>query len=225
MSEDTAGEHGGGADGGGLLPSEERDTSRLVSFSDAVFAVAITLLVLSLEIPSGLSPAMFRDQLRDIVPSITAYGFSFWVVSSFWLAHHRAFFLIRRVDERLLLLNLGLLCLVVLVPFPTQVLGDYGDQAPAIMMYAGTVGAAALLSSVLWWYASHNHRLIDPAISADFVRRLNLRGMVVAVLFLVSVPLALVSTDLPKYCWFGALSLRMVLDRRLRHAHRFDRHP
>jgi uncharacterized membrane protein len=190
-----------------------------------VFAVAITLLVLSLEVPPDLSPARFREELNEELSQFLAYALSFGVVSVFWLAHHRAFMLVRRVDERLLALNLAFLSVIVLIPFPTQLLGEYGDQAPAVMLYGGTIAAAAFLSSALWWYASRHHRLIDPRTPTSYIRHASLRGAVVAVVFLASIPLALVSPQAPVYCWLIAFAARAVLARRFGSVHDVYRDP
>lgn len=214
-----------GDDPGGFLSEDARNADRLIGFSDGVFAVAITLLVLSLDVPGGLSPAELRHEIHNELPSFGAYALSFGAVSVFWLAHHRAFMLVRRVDERLLTLNLLFLSVIVLVPFPTQLLGEYGDQATPVMLYGGTIAAAAFLSSALWWYASRHHRLIDPRTPASFIRHAGLRGAIIAVVFLASVPLALVSPKAPLYCWVAALVLRVLLSRRFGSVHRVYRDP
>jgi uncharacterized membrane protein len=190
------------------------DAARLVAFSDSVFAVAITLLVLSINIPEDLNNVRYRAELRDAVPSLEAYALSFAVISSFWLAHHRCFARIRKVDNRLLVLNLLFLAVVTLIPFPTDVLGNYGDHPSAVMMYAGAVGGAAFLSWSLWWYATRNHHLVDPDIPVETMRQANFRGLAVSATFFGSIPVALVDADLAKYMWFAPLFVMFYARRR-----------
>ena len=102
---------------------EELEFGRVLAFTDGVFAIAITLLVLALDVPPNLDDvgAALRDRSSDFV----AYGISFAVLGSIWLAHHRFYTLVARFDGRLIVLNLLYLALVALVPFSAELLGHY----------------------------------------------------------------------------------------------------
>ena len=130
---------------GSRLVRESVEFARIVAFTDGVFAIAITLLVLSLDIPPDLRGADLHDFLIDSWRQFFAYFLSFAVVGQFWIAHHGTFSLLHDFDRRLLALNLVYLSLIVLIPFPTQLLGDYGDRTDAVVRYAAIVGSAALL--------------------------------------------------------------------------------
>jgi uncharacterized membrane protein len=99
--------------------SQEREVARIAAFSDGVFAIAITLLALQLEIPFGDRVDVWAG-LRDLWPSFLSFAISFAVIGAYWIAHHRLFSLVERYDRRLLWLNLLALFFIVLMPFTTR---------------------------------------------------------------------------------------------------------
>jgi hypothetical protein len=99
---------------------------RMLAFSDAVMAVAITLLVLDLKLPEGVRDAGLGPALREALPNMGAYALSFVVIGLLWIGHHEQFSHIRRVDGALIWLNLFFLLTIGLIPFVTSVLSDHG---------------------------------------------------------------------------------------------------
>ena len=148
----------------------ESETTRLEFFSDAVFAIAITLLVLDIKIPAReerLIPALIHQW-----PSYAAFLLSFACIGVMWINHHRLFMLIRRANDTLRLLNLILLLGVSAVPFPTAVLSEHlrgPDQRLAALLYNATFVFIAVAFSVLWRYA-RTHQLLheDASVPAYF---------------------------------------------------------
>ncbi len=127
-------------------------TERIQFFSDAVFAIAMTLLVLEIRLPETdgeLSWAM----LAELWPQVFAYALSFSIIGINWVTHHRKFLVIVRFDGRLMAINLVLLGFVALLPFPTSILSDYGDNTPVVVLYALNVGVITLLQLWLWVHA------------------------------------------------------------------------
>ncbi|WP_104180823.1 TMEM175 family protein [Arthrobacter sp. B0490] len=104
-------------------------TDRTVFFSDAVFAIAMTLLVLDLEVPDGLQPDQVGAALVEQLPHFFSFALSFTVIGSAWMNHHRKVRVIVRYDFRLQVLNLLLLFFVALLPLPTNVLSEYGGTS------------------------------------------------------------------------------------------------
>ena len=131
-----------------------RDVDRLVAFSDGVFAIAITLLVLSLTVPT-VSDKHLGKALQGLLPELFTYGLSFLVVGMFWMAHHRTFRSLVKVDRTLLWINLAVLGFVALLPFPTEILGRYGDTTLGTVVYAAAICAVGTVSVLLWWYMNH----------------------------------------------------------------------
>lgn len=150
---------------GGALPAEVRETARIEAFSDGVFAIAVTLLVLNLQVPHNMRAD--RELLRALLsqwPSYLAYVTSFATISIMWLNHHRLFTVIRRTDTTLLLINGLLLLGVTFVPFPTAVVAEYIPRAGAHIaaaVFSGTYTVLAIFFNLLWRYAAHKNRLLD----------------------------------------------------------------
>lgn len=126
---------------------------RALAFSDAVFGVAITLLVIDLRLPeTARGDAALLDALAAMVPRLLLFGFTFLIVGLAWLAHHRKFSHIERVDDRLLWLNLVYLMVLCLVPFASSVLGEHGSRYP-FALYAAVMALLYGLSAGLSAYA------------------------------------------------------------------------
>ncbi|MGH7740449.1 MAG: TMEM175 family protein [Candidatus Eiseniibacteriota bacterium] len=138
---------------------EEKETGRLEAFSDGVFAIAITLLVLELHVPQG--DGSLGARLLEQWPSFAAFATSFATIGIMWLNHHRLFMLIRRVDHWLLVLNGFLLFGISVLPFPTELVArNLGgrDQGLAVAIYASTSIYIAFAFNALWRYAASARR-------------------------------------------------------------------
>ena len=139
---------------------DEPGTDRLETFSDGVFAIAATLLVLEFSVKNG---ADLGTQLLHLWPAYLAYVTSFVTIGIIWMNHHHTVSLLGRVDRTFLFVNNLLLLTVAFLPFPTGLVGKYlqkdGEQAAALA-YAGTLVVMALLHQVWWGYARTNRRLI-----------------------------------------------------------------
>jgi uncharacterized membrane protein len=147
-------------------------TSRLEAFSDGVFAIAATLLVLELRVPAD-SPDLVRA-LLDIWPAYAAYLVSFLTIGIIWVNHHTLLEHCRRVDRRFLYLNLLLLIAVGIVPFPTSlvdryILSEQGATA-ALVVYGFGALLIAIAFSGIFFYATHDHRLVGDAATARRIR-------------------------------------------------------
>ena len=174
-----------------------------MQFSDGVFTVALTLLVVDLSVPdlaSGFSEADLQRALEAQFPNVLAFLLTFWVVAAYWLTHHRHFRLIHRYDGRLLLLNLVFLMTIVFIPWPTAVLGHYGNYVTAWVVYGVAMAAIGLAATALWWYGSGPHGLAD-GVTPELRRYYTVRALIQPVIFLLSVPVAAVSLILAQFCW------------------------
>lgn len=131
------------------------ETARIEAFSDGVFAIAVTLLILEVKIPAVGAPHL-RVQLLQQWPQYVAFVLSFAFIGIMWINHHRLFNYIRHADNNLLVLNLVLLLGVTIVPFPTAVLATRlgtPDQRTAAMLYNGTYVFIAICFNFLWRYS------------------------------------------------------------------------
>jgi uncharacterized membrane protein len=155
----------------GSAPTEagsgRRDKRRLEAFSDGVFAIAVTLLVLELKVPatSALPPGGLIEALREEWPSYFAYLLSFATILIMWVNHHVVLDYIRHVDHAFLYLNGLLLLTITLVPFPTSLFARYALQPDAHLaaaVYCGLFTLIAVCFNLVWWYAAHSNRLTTP---------------------------------------------------------------
>ncbi len=134
------------------------ETGRVEAFSDGVFAIAITLLILAVAIDQARAHGALSNQLLHLWPAYLAYGASFLTIGIMWVNHHAVFRQFARVDRPLLLLNILLLMLIAFVPFPTRVVAQFAhspaDRQAAAFLYGITMTMTAILFFSVWWYGS-----------------------------------------------------------------------
>ncbi len=183
---------------------EEKETGRLEAFSDGVFAVAITLLVLNIKIPGiDLSASHLPNDtqlwpmLLNEWPMLAAYATSFATIGVMWLNHHRLYLYIKRTNTILLLLNLLLLLIIVFIPVPTALVAEYlvrPDQHAAALLYSGTNVILAVCFNLLWRYASYHNRLLSKSADTRAVSAITRQYWFGPVVYLIAFILALFNT-------------------------------
>ena len=149
-------------------------TRRLEAFSDGVFAIAITLLVLTIAVPELTPEALNRGELLqrliELWPKFLSFFISFGIIGIFWVGHSIMFHYIKRTNRMLLWINTALLMTVSFIPFPAALLGQYARSQVAVVAYGATLVLAGLAFVVTWLYASSGHRLIDPKLDPATIR-------------------------------------------------------
>jgi uncharacterized membrane protein len=182
---------------------DEKDTSRLEAFSDGVFGVAITLLILNVNFDlKGPNDKFWSDGVlwQKILaqwPQLFAFVTSFLTIGVMWLNHHRIFRLVRRSNTILLLINLFLLMLIVFVPVPTALLADYlrhSEFRTPALIYTGTYVLMAMLFNVLWRYASYHGRLLGQGTDLQAARKISEQYMYGPAFYLIAFALAWFNT-------------------------------
>ena len=172
------------------LVNTSASLERVNAFSDAVFAIAMTILVLELHVPD-VEPVDLPSALLGLVPRYLTFALSFAVVGLIWLSHHRKFGLLERHDQTLLRLNLLLLLLVASLAVPTALLGDHGDQVISVVIYACLICGIGFLMTGMWAYA-WARGFIEQQVD-DAVRRLILiQSLIIPAAFLISIPVAVI---------------------------------
>mgnify|MGYP000848990676 FL=1 len=175
------------------LPRLERgkDLSRIFAFTDGVFAIAITLLVLQIEVPEGLSSnSEFLDRLHDMWPDLFAFAISFIVIGSYWVRHHRLMRMVREYDASLMWMTIAYLFWIVLLPFSSQLIGEYGSEVTLgtifYILNLALIGICmAMMTRVIL-----RHGLGDPRYEWDLELSLKSTWFTAGV-FLATAPLAL----------------------------------
>jgi TMEM175 potassium channel family protein len=197
-------------------PSE---TFRIEAFADAVFAIAITLLVIEIRLPpheevlriGGVGPALLQ-----LWPSYVGYTISFIVIGIMWANHHNLMKLVDRVDHGFITLTLLLLMCVAFLPFPTAVMADHladpdaHERAVAVAFYCGCFTVTALFYFLMWWHAARHRRLIASHVSDDAVRAITRAYVPGSLLYLTATLLAFVHVALSLAIVVGLAALYML---------------
>jgi uncharacterized membrane protein len=182
---------------------EARDTSRLEAFSDGVFGVSITLLVLGIKTPPANDAFLVRDLLIQW-PEYAAYVFSFIMIGIYWMNHHHIFKYIRNTDQYLMFFNVLLLMWIGIIPFATDLLAENIAGQPSLerisaIVFGGIWLTTGLFYNLLWRYAVSRPELLEPDVDPGVLKSLtrdydfgNGANAVVLALAFVSVPLSLI---------------------------------
>jgi uncharacterized membrane protein len=179
----------------------EIEFARIVAFSDGVFAIAITLLVLALDIPARLHHGeSLTDALLDQREPLLAYALSFAVIGRFWIVHHRFFSEVTGFDGRLLWLNIFYLAWVVLIPFSSAVLGEHGGQSASVVLYAANLSGVILTGL---WMAVDAHKAGLTSTTPASHREQRLRSLYIATVFLASIPVAFIAPSVAPFMWLA----------------------
>jgi uncharacterized membrane protein len=184
-------------------PSGELD--RLIYLSDGVFAIAMTLLAVSLVLPEATSgnTADLGQRLLSLGPRYLSYALSFLVIASYWRSHQKTLRYVVRLDSRFVWMNLLLLLCIAFQPFPTSVLGSYSNDVAAVTLYAGTLAVTGVVVLGMWLYATVGWRLIRRDVSPRVVQHYVVRAICVPLIFLISIGIAQFDTNVAKYSWIA----------------------
>jgi uncharacterized membrane protein len=172
---------------------------RTVAFSDGVFAISITLLVLSIQVPALHGNQRLDHALSNLSDNFVSYFIGFAVIGLFWVGHHYFFASLRGFDGRLVWLNLLYLSFIGLLPFTTALLGNFGNDPTALTAYAINVGLAGLADALMMVVALRANLLVPDKQARG--RELVVRDLVPAAVFFASIPVAYLDTALAKYSW------------------------
>ena len=176
----------------------EIEFGRIVAFSDGVFAIAMTLLVLNLGIDKGLTEGQIDNALWAQREDFLAYAISFAVIGRFWLVHHRFFSEVEAFDGRLIGLNLVYLGFIVLIPFSSELLGEYGGKTTAVVFYSANLAVVVLLGLLM----TADARRRGLTSTDDRTHRENrVRSAYIAGIFLLSIPFAYFAPAVAPYLW------------------------
>lgn len=202
-------------------PAYRRDSEgslefdRVAAFSDGVFAIALTLLVITIDapdLPKSSTASELTSALWGQRGQVLSFVIAFALVGRYWFAHHYFFASLAAVTPGLIGLNLVFLGLVCFIPYPTDVLGNFGAVAPAVVLFAACMVAVSAFESLLYVYAYGKRLLAEPPAPALY-RATVLVSFVPATIFLVSIPVALWSPPIASYTWLATFLVGPLDDR------------
>jgi uncharacterized membrane protein len=172
---------------------------RVEGLTDALFAIVMTLLVLSIQvpdIPDNLVDSELTDKIVDLWPQLFSYFLTFTILGFHWVAHHHIYSYFQFATRALIWLNFGYLMFIALLPFTTDLIGDYPRKQVAVLFYGGNLLLISLFLELQWWYGSHHARLIDPDISPHTIRSVTIRTFVSPAGFILALAVSFISTEL-----------------------------
>jgi uncharacterized membrane protein len=189
---------------------DRTDFGRMVAFTDGVMAVAITLLVLNLEVPD-VRPGELDEALRRLDGSFLAYVLTFALIGRFWLIHHNLFETLERFDGRMMVLNLVFLALIALMPFGMDLVDTYPDTSIAIATFAVILSLASLTHWTMTAYSLRSEFVRAQRVRDT--RRFGIATLGIPAVFLLSVPVAFLSPLAAQLMWAATVVLRGPLRR------------
>jgi uncharacterized membrane protein len=193
---------------------------RVISFSDAVFAFAITLMALSInipDIPTHLTQSELLDKLYDLYPQVESYIISFAVIAIFWVSYHQVFNHIKGSHITMVYLNLLFLLLITLLSLSTSLVINYGTYQIPYVIYCLIVIMTSLLLSTIWWHATKNKRLVDKNLHPFFIKGVLVNLMSIPIVFIVSIIISFVNLDVAQYFWLIIAPLNIAIKSRYKH--------
>ncbi len=194
---------------------------RVVFLSDAVFAIALTLLVLDLRVSDvadgGLDGALRR--LAQVPGPILAFTISFFVIAAYWTSHRDIFGAVRRMNGRLIWLNLVFLFWIALQPFAAAVLADHDPAPTAVIIYALIQTATGISQTAVWAYATSRPEIAEARVRERHGRWVTIELLRVPAVFLLSIPIAWIAGPLPAMAsWLLIYPVTLLIRRRYRDA-------
>lgn len=185
---------------------------RLTAFCDGVIAIAITLLVLGLEVPSihEVPDQKLSEYLADCLHPLLGYITSFVLVGTYWLQHYVIFHYITRVDRIFVALNGLFLLGVSFVPFPTGLEATYRRDELAMVLYTGTQAICGFALMAIWIYATTNHRLISAATTSEVIRSMTWRIALTPAISLAAMGMSFFSIELSRAMFLAIPAIYLV---------------
>ena len=175
-------------------------TSRLETFADGVFAIAVTLLILEIKVPEAAAvraAGSLWPTLGEEWPSYLGYVISFVTLGIMWINHHAMFEYIRHADRRLMLLHIPFLLAISFVPFPTAVLAEHlqdpETRVAACAFYSGAFVLCAVCFNLVWWAGTSNPQLLRPDVHEEGLRTITRRYRMGPPTYLATVILAFIN--------------------------------
>jgi len=185
-------------------------TSRTEAFSDGVFAIAITLLILEVSVPEAAFDDLWRG-IADQWPSYLAYVTSFITIGGIWLAHHGIFRRLQCANRQLMLINLLLLMAVAFLPFPTKLMAEAIESADAeraaVIFYGASLLVVTLLLGGLWGSVTGDRHLLKPEVDAKEIQAITMASTPSIGFYVAVIVLALVA---PRVAVFGFLAIAVL---------------
>ena len=204
---------------GSFTPSIK--VEHVISFSDAVFAFAITLMALSIDIPdlpSNLTQAELLDKLYDLFPQFESYIISFAVIALFWVSYHQVFNHIKGSHIVMVYLNLLFLLLITLLSLSTSLVINYGNYHLPYVIYSFIVILTSSLLTLIWWHATKDKLLIDKNLHPLYIKGVMLTLVSIPLVFTVSIFISFINLDIAEIFWLVMVPINITIKQKYKHS-------
>jgi uncharacterized membrane protein len=195
---------------------ESVEFARVLTFNDGLYAIAMTLLIVSIAVPTisdGDNVGDLADALNDLAPNFISFFISFAVIGRYWMAHHQFVSLLRAMDQQFIFLNLIYLAFIAFLPFPTALLGEYFENPLSVAIYATNVGIVSAMEVALFRRA-YRADLLGQRLTPEVYRFGVIASLSPVLFFVLSIPFAFLSTTLAVAMWFLAVPFGLAMNRR-----------
>ncbi len=197
---------------------EGLEFDRVIFFTDALFAIAMTILIVSLELPAAEgpdpnAPHALLGSIGDVGPQIFSFFLAFLLIARYWMAHHEFFASVKSVDRGLIAINLVYLSFIAFLPFPTRLVGQYEANPISVVLFAMCLGIISTLEAVMFRHAV-KHDFMRRPMSAELYRYGMTQSLIPVGLFVVSIPIAFLSPTLALLSWLLTIPIGIWVDRR-----------
>ncbi len=194
-------------------PREGIVKSRIESLSDGIFAFAMTLMVISLTVPTipyTQAPALLPGVLSGMYGQFIVFVIAFFVIASYWFSHHEILGTIQFVDGTVMRLNTLILFFIVLLPFTTATSGDYPNVLEAVLLFHLNLLVASLLLTGLWIYIRHHHAELSPSVK-DITSRWREKAVVIPAVTLFAIGVSFIDTAASMSCYLLIPVILLIL--------------
>lgn len=189
------------------------NTKRIETLVDGIFAIAMTLLVLSLDVPQLAYPvtnAVMIQSLVAISSHFYIYALSFFLLAVFWRINHSQFYHIKKIDQTLLWINIVWLMFVALVPFSTNLVGDYGSNQVAMIFFHLNMFFIGVFFSLNWYYADKKN-FIDESMDGDAINSAKKNNLTLPLVALIAIALTFISPAWSSLAYFLIYFMKRIL--------------
>ncbi len=195
----------------------ESNKDRLVFFCDAIFAIAITILILQIDVPEVINSETPAATLVELWPSFMSYAISFFVIGRFWISHLNLYTYVKRVDMKLIVNNLVFMAFIVFLPFPTAFYGTHSENLFTLSFYIFAIVATSIASGVMWHYVYRHPELLKDNVHAKTLRRKAWHGILIPAEFLIALAIIWIFPIFLDWFWlfFAGVVVVIVVGNRL----------
>jgi uncharacterized membrane protein len=204
-----------GSEPGRRYDHDSIEFGRVTAFSDGLFAIAMTLLVVGIEvpdIPDTESVGELWDAISDLEASFISFFISFAVIGRYWLAHHAFLSQLRWIDNPQISINLVYLCFIAFLPFPTGLLGNFFENPLAFAIYASSVAIVSGLE-VVGFSRAYRKGLLMKEMPEGVYRWGMMLSFAPVVFFLASIPIAFIDSAYAVLVWLGMIPFQLIVSR------------